>query len=124
MERRQELIDPVLEEEKVLRHILLKHINVGLLCVQESADDRPSMSDIMSMLGIVGNESVCLPSPKQPAFSNLRSGVEPHIAQNIPEICSLNGVHFQMIKNLINIICFKFRILCCTVLDEFIEIDN
>ena len=75
MERRQELIDPVLEEEKVLRHILLKHINVGLLCVQESAD-----------------ESVCLPSPKQPAFSNLRSGVEPHIAQNIPEICSLNGV--------------------------------
>ena len=73
----------------MLRHILLRHINVGLLCVQESADDRPSMSDIVSMLG---NESVCLPSPKQPSFSNLRSGVEPHIAQNMPKICSLNGV--------------------------------
>ena len=76
----------------MLRHILLRHINVGLLCVQESVDDRPSMSDIMSMLGIVGIESACLPCPKQPAFSNLRSGVEPHIAPNMPKICSLNGV--------------------------------
>ncbi|RVW68939.1 Cysteine-rich receptor-like protein kinase 7 [Vitis vinifera] len=35
-------------------HILLRYINVGLLCVQESADDRPTMSDVVSMLG---NES-------------------------------------------------------------------
>ena len=88
-------MDPVLEEETVPRHILLRYINVGLLCVQEGADNRPSMSDIVSMLG---NESVCLPSPKQPAFSNLRSGVEPHIAQNMPEICSLNGVTLSIME--------------------------
>ncbi|RVX16141.1 G-type lectin S-receptor-like serine/threonine-protein kinase [Vitis vinifera] len=66
--RGQELMDPVLEET-LPRHILLKYINIGLLCVQESANDRPTMSDVVSMLG---NESVHLPSPKQPAFSNLR----------------------------------------------------
>ncbi|KAJ9671802.1 hypothetical protein PVL29_025490 [Vitis rotundifolia] len=92
--RGQELMDPVLEET-LPRHILLKYINIGLLCVQESADDRPTMSDVVSMLG---NESVHLPSPKQPAFSNLRSGVEPHIFQNRPEICSLNGVTLSIME--------------------------
>ncbi|RVW68946.1 Receptor-like serine/threonine-protein kinase SD1-7 [Vitis vinifera] len=92
--RGQELMDPVLEET-LPRHILLKYINIGLLCVQESADDRPTMSDVVSMLG---NESVRLPSPKQPAFSNLRSGVEPHIFQNRPEICSLNGVTLSIME--------------------------
>ncbi|RVW70320.1 Receptor-like serine/threonine-protein kinase SD1-6 [Vitis vinifera] len=51
--RGQELMDPGLEET-LPTHILLRYINVGLLCVQESADDRPTMSDIVSMLG---NES-------------------------------------------------------------------
>ncbi|RVW68692.1 G-type lectin S-receptor-like serine/threonine-protein kinase [Vitis vinifera] len=92
--RGQELMDPVLEET-LPRHILLKYINIGLLCVQESADDRPTMSNVVSMLG---NESVRLPSPKQPAFSNLRSGVEPHIFQNRPEICSLNGVTLSIME--------------------------
>ncbi|KAJ9671797.1 hypothetical protein PVL29_025487 [Vitis rotundifolia] len=92
--RGQELMDPVLEET-LPRHILLKYINIGLLCVQESADDRPTMSDVVSMLG---NECVHLPSPKQPAFSNLRSGVEPHIFQNRPEICSLNGVTLSIME--------------------------
>ena len=38
---------------------------MGLLCVQESAIDRPSMSDVISMLA---NETVPLPAPKQTAF--------------------------------------------------------
>ncbi|CBI35387.3 unnamed protein product, partial [Vitis vinifera] len=92
--RGQELMDPGLEET-LPTHILLRYINIGLLCVQESADDRPTMSDVVSMLG---NESVRLPSPKQPAFSNLRSGVEPHISQNKPKICSLNGVTLSVME--------------------------
>ncbi|CBI39910.3 receptor-like serine/threonine-protein kinase SD1-7 isoform X1 [Vitis vinifera] len=92
--RGQELMDPGLEETSPT-HILLRYINVGLLCVQESADDRPTMSDVVSMLG---NESVRLPSPKQPAFSNLRSGVEPHISQNRPGIYSLNGVTLSVME--------------------------
>ncbi|XVF70431.1 hypothetical protein PTKIN_Ptkin11bG0161100 [Pterospermum kingtungense] len=63
-----ELIDPVLEE--VPMHLAMRYINIGLLCVQERADDRPTMSDIVPMLS---NESIILLSPKQPAFLNIRS---------------------------------------------------
>ncbi|KAJ7948222.1 G-type lectin S-receptor-like serine/threonine-protein kinase [Quillaja saponaria] len=43
----------------------LKCINVGLLCVQEDPNDRPTMSNILFMLG---SESSTLPTPKPPAF--------------------------------------------------------
>ena len=46
---------------------------MALLCVQDSAADRPTMSDIVSMLG---SEAAALPTPKQPAFSLASSTVE------------------------------------------------
>ncbi|CAN6681750.1 unnamed protein product [Malus baccata var. baccata] len=46
-------------------------IQVGLLCVQERAMDRPNMSDVVSMLS---NETFALPLPKEPAsWSQLSS---------------------------------------------------
>ncbi|XP_024030957.1 G-type lectin S-receptor-like serine/threonine-protein kinase At1g11410 isoform X1 [Morus notabilis] len=57
-----ELMDSSLDESyggEALRCII-----IGLLCVQEFAADRPTMSAVVSMLG---NDSA-LPSPKQPAF--------------------------------------------------------
>ncbi|KAJ4729939.1 Receptor-like kinase [Melia azedarach] len=44
---------------------ILRCINVGLLCVQEDPNDRPTMSNIVIMLG---SEPVALPVPKRPAF--------------------------------------------------------
>lgn len=44
---------------------VLRCIQVGLLCVQDSPNDRPSMSDVVSM---ITNGTVSLPAPKQPAF--------------------------------------------------------
>ena len=81
------MIDPVLNEISS-RHILLRYINVALLCVQENADDRPTMSDVVYMLG---RENVLLSSPNEPAFSNL-SCMKPHASQDRLEICSLNDV--------------------------------
>ncbi|KAG5234836.1 G-type lectin S-receptor serine/threonine-protein kinase [Salix suchowensis] len=43
---------------------VLKCIQIGLLCVQESATDRPTMSNVVFML----SNDTTLPSPKQPAF--------------------------------------------------------
>ncbi|KAK8612552.1 hypothetical protein V6N13_092665 [Hibiscus sabdariffa] len=43
---------------------MLKCIQIGLLCVQEHATHRPTMSIVVSMLS---NEAT-LPSPEQPAF--------------------------------------------------------
>ncbi|KAK1408517.1 hypothetical protein QVD17_40360 [Tagetes erecta] len=61
--RSMELIDSTLDEPndpcKVLRLI-----EVGLLCVQESPEDRPDMSYVVRMLGGEG----ALQKPKKPAF--------------------------------------------------------
>lgn len=46
------------------RKEMLKCIQIGLLCVQELAADRPTMSTVLFMLGNGG----VLPSPNQPAY--------------------------------------------------------
>ncbi|KAJ6847148.1 receptor-like serine/threonine-protein kinase SD1-8 [Iris pallida] len=43
----------------------LRCIKVGLLCVQEQPEDRPTMSSVVLMLG---SASALLPEPKQPGF--------------------------------------------------------
>ncbi|GJN33357.1 hypothetical protein PR202_gb21950 [Eleusine coracana subsp. coracana] len=45
-------------------------IHVALLCVQESADDRPAMDEVVKMLG--SSEGAVFPEPKQPAYFNVR----------------------------------------------------
>ncbi|XP_037418606.1 cysteine-rich receptor-like protein kinase 10 [Triticum dicoccoides] len=45
-----------------------RYINIALTCVQESADDRPTMSDVVAMLN---SESVILPDPNHPGYFNL-----------------------------------------------------
>ncbi|XP_025800488.1 putative cysteine-rich receptor-like protein kinase 20 [Panicum hallii] len=45
-------------------------IQVALLCVQESAEDRPAMDLVVSMLN---SANVSLPKPKQPAYFFVRS---------------------------------------------------
>nr|XP_034912903.1 G-type lectin S-receptor-like serine/threonine-protein kinase B120 [Populus alba] len=59
-----DLMDPSLGDPPSTA-TLLRFINIGLLCVQESPADRPTMSDVISM---IVNEHVALPEPKQPAF--------------------------------------------------------
>ena len=56
-------VDPLLDEAYPANEVS-RCIQIGLLCVQEHAIDRPTMSTVVFMLG---NETH-LPSPKQPAF--------------------------------------------------------
>lgn len=56
--------------EQVLRESynsdeVLKCLLIGLLCVQEDPDDRPTMSNVVTMLT---SDIATLPEPKQPAF--------------------------------------------------------
>ena len=50
--------------ETFVSHEVLRCIQIGLLCVQENAIDRPTMLAILLML----SSETTLPSPKQPAF--------------------------------------------------------
>ncbi|KAG6387291.1 hypothetical protein SASPL_152478 [Salvia splendens] len=59
----RKLVDPCLDEAFDLGQVE-RAIQVGLLCVQNSPDDRPNMSSVVFMLG---NE-VALPQAKQPGF--------------------------------------------------------
>ena len=50
--------------ESFVSHEVLRCIQIGLLCVQEDAMDRPTMLAILLMLSC----ETTLPSPNQPAF--------------------------------------------------------
>lgn len=82
-----EIMDPAVEGT-CSRNEVTRCVQVGLLCVQESAVDRPTMSDVVSMLS---NESTILPTPKQPAFSTIVSVNDATLPGN-PRPCSLNDV--------------------------------
>lgn len=47
---------------------MLRSVHVALLCVQQSPDDRPSMSRVVLML----SSDISLPQPKEPGFFNER----------------------------------------------------
>nr|GEY50274.1 S_locus_glycop domain-containing protein [Tanacetum cinerariifolium] len=61
--RSLELVSSSLKPSCVKSQVL-RSIHIGLLCVQHHAEDRPTMSSVVLMLG---NENA-LPPPKQPAF--------------------------------------------------------
>ncbi|CAI8595923.1 unnamed protein product [Vicia faba] len=67
-----ELMDPLIEKTCVPGEYL-KCIHIALLCVQEDAADRPTMSSVVHMLV---SDTLTLPDPTRPAFSVGRAVVE------------------------------------------------
>ena len=60
-----ELIDPSIGNSYSPSEVL-RCIHVGLLCVQERAEDRPTMSSVVLMLS---SEAALMPQPRNPGFS-------------------------------------------------------
>ncbi|XP_059661961.1 G-type lectin S-receptor-like serine/threonine-protein kinase At1g11330 isoform X1 [Cornus florida] len=65
---------------------VLRCIHVGLLCVQEQPNDRPSMATIVFILC----NDTTLPTPKQPAFILERSTIESNLPLPDTSACSIN----------------------------------
>lgn len=80
-----ELKDPLLSDS-CPGDQFLRYMNIGLLCVQEDAYDRPTMSCVVLMLK---NESVTLGQPEKPPFSIGRVNVNAHNGPDFEE-CSVN----------------------------------
>ncbi|KAL4620262.1 hypothetical protein ACB092_06G140600 [Castanea dentata] len=59
-----DLMDQTLHES-CNADLFTKCVNVGLLCRQEDLSDRPTVSNVVTMLD---SETVTVPTPKQPAF--------------------------------------------------------
>nr|SSC84625.1 At421370-like [Capsella grandiflora] len=64
-----EILDPIIldpsSSSQLQTQEILKCIQVGLLCVQEFAEDRPTMSSVILMLG---SEAALIPEPKPPGY--------------------------------------------------------
>lgn len=86
-----QLLDESLLATDCHRLEMMRCINIALLCVQENASDRPTMSDVVMMLN---SETMTLPEPKHPAYFHTR--VEQEDASTIVDslhvtISSLHG---------------------------------
>ncbi|KAJ0830209.1 putative protein kinase RLK-Pelle-DLSV family [Helianthus annuus] len=59
------LIDPVLRDGSNSLRDMIRCIHIGLLCVQEDLNERPTMASVVLMLSSL---SLTLPVPSEPAF--------------------------------------------------------
>jgi len=75
------------ESDSSSNNIVARYVNIGLLCVQESPESRPTMFDVASM---IGNDTVPLPSPKPPAFLKLRGDKSSTLPSTFTERFSVN----------------------------------
>ncbi|KAK2360561.1 G-type lectin S-receptor serine/threonine-protein kinase [Trifolium repens] len=68
---------------------ILRCIHIGLLCVQESAADRPTMAAVVSMLN---SEIIDIPPAKQPAFLLMQNMMNTVSSDKRIELYSNNGL--------------------------------
>ena len=78
-----EIVDPIIIDDSssalLWTHEILRCIQIGLLCVQERAEDRPVMATVMVMLG---SETTAIPQPKRPGFCVGRSLFETELSSS------------------------------------------
>ncbi|XP_059436889.1 G-type lectin S-receptor-like serine/threonine-protein kinase SD1-13 [Corylus avellana] len=74
---------------------ILRCIQVGLLCVQEFAKDRTSVSIVISM---PKSEIIDLPLPKQPAFIDKQIAPDADSSQHNLSKCFVNNVTGAMVQ--------------------------
>ena len=74
---------------------ILRCIHVGLLCVQEFAKDRPTVSVVISMLK---SEILDLPHPKQSAFIERKIPLDKKLSHSDQRKFSVNDVTVSMVQ--------------------------
>ncbi|CAL0311028.1 unnamed protein product [Lupinus luteus] len=89
-----ELMDPVLEKSCVPSEVV-KCVHIGLLCVQEDAADRPTMSSVVHMLA---NQTEILTQPTHPAFSVGRVVTTQESSSNASVNYSVNEVTVSEVR--------------------------
>ncbi|KAL5547622.1 hypothetical protein UlMin_002853 [Ulmus minor] len=83
-----EFMDPALDDT-VSKCKLLKCLQIALLCVEENANDRPSMLEVSSMFK---NENSLVKIPKKPAFSLRSEDHRHHESKASSGTCSVNEI--------------------------------
>ncbi|GLT37753.1 hypothetical protein SLA2020_120540 [Shorea laevis] len=81
-----DLIDDCISQSYVMSEVL-RSIHVGLLCVQQSPEDRPTMAAVVLML----SSEIALPLPKEPGFFTERDLFARDSSSTNAESCSVNN---------------------------------
>ena len=99
--RWSEVLDSNLLELELHSEVMNKCIHIGLLCVQENPNARPSMITVVQYLS---NDLIQLPFPQEPAFfirdrmeniGEMESGSGQH--NNESTSCSVNQMSFTQL---------------------------
>ncbi|KAI5571713.1 hypothetical protein BDE02_11G112700 [Populus trichocarpa] len=90
--RALELVDDLIVET-CNQNEVTRSIHIGLLCVQHSPGDRPSMSTVVLMLGGDGT----LAQPNEPGFYTERKLIDASSSSSKQESCSVNEVTVTLI---------------------------
>ncbi|KAF7840686.1 cysteine-rich receptor-like protein kinase 25 [Senna tora] len=90
-----EIMDSNMIEQESYSDEVIKCIKIGLLCVQENPDVRPSMNTVVQYLS---NDSIQLPFPQEPAFFLHGRRMEPTSGQDGSNLkpCSPNELSLKM----------------------------
>ncbi|GKC32751.1 hypothetical protein Tco_1040045 [Tanacetum coccineum] len=83
-----ELKDPTVESTCVVQQFS-RTIHVALLCVQDSAIERPTTSDMISMLL---NDTISLPTPNKPPYAMVRGASTSNETNPKPKDFSVNNM--------------------------------
>ncbi|GJZ10870.1 G-type lectin S-receptor-like serine/threonine-protein kinase [Tanacetum coccineum] len=75
-------------------HQFLRTVHVALLCVQDSATDRPTTSDMISMLL---NDTISLPTPNNPPYAMVRGESTSDKPNSKPQDFSVNSMSITII---------------------------
>ncbi|XLT70189.1 hypothetical protein HN873_026628, partial [Arachis hypogaea] len=82
-----EIIDPSIRNSSELSGVI-RVLHVGLLCVQQNPEDRPSMAHALMML----SSECTLPQPKMPGFFTERDPVGDTSSSSNSKLVSFNEV--------------------------------
>jgi hypothetical protein len=87
-----ELIDESLNNTCDLSEVM-RVIQVGLLCVQQAPEDRPTMSTVVLML----TSNITLPEPKEPGFFTERKLFDQESSSSKVDSCSANEITITLL---------------------------
>ena len=88
-----DIIDLSLEKSYFVDEVL-RCIQIGLLCVQESVTDQPTM---LTIIFILGNNST-LPFPKRPAFISKTTHKGEDLSSSGERLLSVNNVTVTVLQ--------------------------
>ncbi|KAE8733216.1 B120-like protein [Hibiscus syriacus] len=91
-DKAMELVDPSIQDS-CSTNVVLKCIHIGMLCVQDSAMNRPTMAAVVLMLE---SEAPTLPMPKQPTYTSMRSLVDADYSMDMHETASASSKDVTM----------------------------